>query len=391
MSNESIDYILHFFRRLQANNYDVLTIVTGPKGTGKSSSTIYLARRYNQLFGFMCPKCGAMFYKNSYDMKIVDGKSVFYIPEKVLNGKVQCPYKYKLNIKDNKKEIDSGCGHVFDYKDRKIPKWESKTFVCYDNKDIVDKIFSLPDYAPIVADEAVKAASAQNWNKSDAKELKDLFTVIRPRRFLMFFNLPEFTWLDHKYREGMSSFWLRIVDRGIAVLFEKDKGESKDKYHLKELEALMGTVKFFTSTEKVGAKLKKHPCYFDTLSIPMLPDNVYDDYELYRNAVNLQRQVEERTISNKDMAKIATFNLMHNWDRIKLAVDKSKEYATTYRILNDEIFVNPLTRAPLVSEATLRNWNNGVENFIKTQGQNALVFDGAIAKPEEKVDTTDAP
>ncbi len=347
--------------------------------------TMFLTMRYIKLFGFVCPKCGQMFFKNIYAMREnKTGVPEFYIPDEVKEkGRVTCPYKYKLDMKTGEKTIESGCGHKFMYRDRKIPRWDVSKFLAYDNKDLMDKIFTMPDFSPIIADEAVKFASSQSWSKSDSKDLKDLFTVIRPRRFLMFFNVPEMTWIDQRYREGMSSFWMRIIERGRCVLFEKDKGEAKDKYHLKELEELMGVVKFFTPMDKIKAKLKKHPCYFDTFDFPAIPEKQYAEYELYRNAVNLQRQVEERELSNKDIAKIAVYNIMRNWDRLKIEIDKSKEYRPTYALIADEITSNPLTRERVVSDATLRNWVDGVSNYIKTKGQNALVFDGGTGHEKE--------
>jgi len=259
-------------------------------------------------------------------------------------------------------------------------------------KRAVYDIINIPDNHNFVAndlvvhncDEAVNFASGMEHQKTESKELKKLFTVIRPKRFWIFFNIPEVSWIDSKYREAMSSFWLRMIERGVGVLFEKDKGEAQEKYHMKELQKIMGAVKYFTPMEKIRRSIMKHPCYFDTFKFPEIDPIVYDNYEMVRNAVNLQRQVEEMEISNRDYAKIATWNLMNNWDRIQIAINNSKENRMTYNILTNEVMTNPLTRKRLVSDVTCRNWIRGVDDYLKTKGQSTQIFEGVSGEVIDK-------
>lgn len=379
MARGSFEYLLHYVRRLQENNYDTLMLVSGDKGTGKSSATVTLAKRYIDRFGFICPKCGTEFFKNVFAHKRGEtGNPVFYVPDYVKNDKawIVCPISYELDLKTGEKRKVSGCGHKFLYSQRKKMKWDAQRFIAYDNSDVIKKIFTLPNYSPIICDEAVKFAASFEHAKTESKELKKLFTVIRPKRFWIFFNIPEVSWIDSKYREAMSSFWLRMIERGVGVLFEKDKGEAIEKYHMKELQKIMGTVKYFTPMDKIRRSIMKHPCYFDTFKFPELDAKTYDNYEMVRNAVNLQRQVEEMEISNRDYAKIAAWNLMNNWDRIQIAINKSKENRMTYNILTNEIMNNPLTRKRLVSDVTCRNWIRGVDDYLKSKGGAGDVFEG---------------
>jgi len=361
---------------------------SGPKGVGKSSLSIWMAIKYLKFFGYKCPHCGKEFFKNLYHgEKDVNGTYRFTIPDIILNGKalIRCPDSYELDIKTGLKKKISGCGQLSKYSELKRIKWEAKRFIAYDNQDMLTKLFSLPVGSPLVADEAVNFASAQDFAKSESKELKKIFTVIRPKRFFIIFNIPEFTWLDQKYREGMSTFWFRVIERGTAIIFERDKGEAKEKYHLKELEKIFGVVKYFTDMTTIKKRVKKHPCYFDMVHFKDLPQTVYEDYELVRNARTLQRRVEEMEITNKDIAKIAAYNLLNNWDRIKIEVDKTKEYKLTYSVLTKEILVDPLTRKPLASETTIRMWVNGVREYLKSKGENLAGFD-FIEQPKDKID-----
>ena len=380
LAKSSYHYFVNYARRLQDNNMDVLTIVSGDKGLGKSTAAIVMAIDYLNKYSFVCPRCNSEFYKNVYDVDNSTNPPSFYIPKQVLEGKwrIRCPEEFSLNLSSGVKKKVSGCGYKIKYSDRKKIKWSAKKFIAYDNQDVVNKIFTLPTFSPIIADEAVKFAAAHNHNKTDSKQLKELFTVIRPKKFWIFFCIPEFSWIDSKYREAMSSFWIRMIERGTAILFEKDKGEAKEKYHIKEMQEMMGTVKFFTHMDKIKHSLRKHPCYFDMFSIPELPEKVYIDYEYVRNAVNLQRQVEEMELSNKDMAKMMSWNIMKNWDRFKIAVDRSREAKPTFSIMTHELLVDPVTRKSLVSEVTLRNWLKGVGDYIKTKGQEVQAFDGSI-------------
>ena len=385
-----VDYILQMFRRLQDNNFDVSILCSGDKGMGKSTTAIYLARQYVDMYGFICPNCGVEFYKSVYAIKHTSGGDPYFeIPEYVLNdtAMIQCPIRYRLDLKTGEKKAIRGCGHKFKWSQRKKIKWEAKKFIAYDAQGLVDLLFNAVENSPIIADEAFQILGGQNHNRAENKYLKEVINNARPKQHIMLYCIPEVTWLDSKLREGFSSFWMRLIERGEVVIFEKDKGESKDKYHMKELEKIFGTVKFFTPMDKIKRNLKKHPCFFDTFKVPELPEKIYQDYNLYRNSVLLQRQVEELSLSNKDIAKMMVWNLMNQWGRIKIAIDKSKEARPTYSILQNEILIDPISRKSLASEPTLRNWLKGVDDYVKTKGSESKTFEGEVSAQQVKEGT----
>jgi hypothetical protein len=137
---------------------------------------------------------------------------------------------------------------------------------------------------------------------------------------------------------------------------------------------MMGVVKYMTNMDKIKRNLKKHPCYFDMIHWGELPEKIYEEYELVRNSRTLQRQMEELELSNKDLAKIMTYNLIRNWDQLKVAVDQSKEKRITYNILMNEVLLDPLTRKKVASDTTARLWVTGVENYIKSKGKDMDAF-----------------
>jgi DNA polymerase III delta prime subunit len=378
----STEYLLHYWRRLQSNHFDINVLLSGDKGSGKSTAALYLTIDYLDKFSFICPKCGNRFYKNLYSVINEGNKNRFVIPHYILDGKawIKCPEEYMLDMKTGQRKLTSGCGYEFLYSQRKKIKFEASKYVAYDNKDVVDKLYNSPQHSPIVVDEAMGVLAAMNHNKIEAKYLKNLLTVIRPKRYIIFYLIPEASWLDSKVREGFTSFWLRILERGTGVLFEKDKGETMDKYHVKEMAETMGTIKYFTDMKRIEKNLQKHPCYFDTFRFRELDAKVYDEYEMVRNAMTLQRQVEEMQLSNKDMAKIMAYHLIRNWDRIKVAVDRTRDFKMSYEILVREALSDPVTRSAIISDVTARNWVRGVEEYITSKGKNAGMFEGQEGK-----------
>jgi DNA polymerase III delta prime subunit len=358
--------------------------VSGNKGLGKSTTAIILAREYIDKFGFICPHCNNEFYKNIYSIKKSEtNKPIFYIPDYVKEDKawIQCPIDTEMDLKTGQKKHISGCGKKFLYSQRKKIKWSAEKFVGYNNDDVMRMIYTMPKNSPIIADEAIKFASASDFNKAESKEMKKLFTVIRPKRFWFFFIIPEITWIDSKYREGMSSFWIRMIDRGTAAIFEKDKGVTVDSWHLKEMEKLMGVVKYFTPIDKIKRNVMKHPCYFDMFRFGELDEKIYNEYEMFRNAKNLQQQIKEQQFNQKDYAKLMAYNLIENWDRINLKVRESKEFKMTYSVLCSEILSDPLTRKSVAGDQTVRNWIRGIREYIETRGENVEGFD-VTEKPE---------
>ena len=378
-------YILHMFRRFQSNNLEVSVIMDADRGGGKSYAAISLARQFVELFGFVCPKCGSEFYQEymSYDEKT----NKFTVPKYVLEGKhkITCPTQFELNMSSGEKELKSGCGHSFNFSERIPIKWVANKFIAYDTKQVIEMLQKGVKGQPIIADEAYSALSSGDHNKSENKALKHLLTVIRPKNYFIQWLIPNKRFLDSKVARQYSNYHFRCVRRGVISIFEKDKGMTPDPYHDKSMEKIFGHVFTFTDMTKILKKVVKHPCYFDTIEVRKIPDEVYDEYEYYRNALTIQRSAEEANFNEKDKTKLMAWNLMRNWDRIKIAVDKSKASKMTYGILAKEIAVNPMDHKSLVSDMTIRNWVTGVDDFLKRKGKDAAVF----GEREDEVEKTD--
>ncbi|MDX1373465.1 MAG: hypothetical protein R3321_13410, partial [Nitrososphaeraceae archaeon] len=186
--------LVKYFRKMQLTDFDIFCPITGKKGFGKSSKSISLARKFVQMYGKFCLKC----------------KNEFFEPIKL------CP-------KCNSETI------------KQLPFKLSK-YLAYDNEDVKRLIHTLPPYAPLIADEAARFAMGEDWAKSENKDMKKLMAQIRTKHLVMFFNIPKFKWMDSKYRDDMATIWIRVVKRGVALIFHPDLAEVDDSWHLKELQ-----------------------------------------------------------------------------------------------------------------------------------------------------------
>ena len=123
MAKGNYHYFVHYARRLQDNNADVLTIVSGDKGLGKSSTAITLAIDYIKKYGFVCPKCGSEFYKNVYSIENRTNPPTFYLSQKLLKVKwlIKCPEEYVLDMKTGiKKRLRVAITHFLIVKGKKL-------------------------------------------------------------------------------------------------------------------------------------------------------------------------------------------------------------------------------------------------------------------------------
>ena len=224
---ENLDKFVDVLKGLQEKDMDVLIPVTGFKGVGKSTFALQLTRRYLQKYWNWQPE-GVTF-----------------------------DTWFKRHLRD---------------------------FIAYDNFDVMNKIEKAADSQPLVCDEAVRFAMSEDWMKAESKELKKMFAQIRTKHLIIIFAIPEFWWIDRKYREDMTLFWAHIIQRGFAVVFTPDmKIGVKDKWHRDIFMKVNRPVNIFTPADAVLSYYRKHPCYWDEIKFPPLPQDIYAKYLTMRN------------------------------------------------------------------------------------------------------------
>lgn len=78
--------------------------------------------------------------------------------------------------------------------------------------EIRKKIYNLPKYTPIIADEAIKIMYKLNWGSKIQKYLNQIYAVCRNQNKISIFNMPRFTDFSEYFRNHRIKLWIHIVD-----------------------------------------------------------------------------------------------------------------------------------------------------------------------------------
>ena len=214
----------------------------------------------------------------------------------------------------------------------KIP-FKLKTYIAYNNEEIMEKIHSLPKYSPLIADEAVRFAWSRDWNKAENRELTRLSAQIRTKKLLFFMCIPKLSWIDPAYRNGMIDVWAWIHStiseegkKAHCLLFEADQNQAEtDSWHLdilkKHTKKKRRTIGRFTNLDKIYGLVKNHPCYTDFFEFPKLPDEMYEQYLEIRDIKAFEST--GNYTGQKDVAKVAAYNIKEKWFEIIDLINKS--------------------------------------------------------------------
>lgn len=190
--NEFVAYILNRNRA----NYDSMLLVSGDKGTGKSSFAIMFAKLW---------------------CKIID------------------------------------------------IRFNPKKHIVYSNAQIVHAIDTLPMFHPIVCDEAIDFASAQNWNKRENKDLKIKLGKIRTKHMLFILCWPwKINRLDKIYFESYITYWIDLYTRGKGALFVKDKNPYNNPWKIDEFKDI-GSFTEFSTEQDIQKLYSKHPNFWSLI------------------------------------------------------------------------------------------------------------------------------
>ena len=292
---EVLDKFTNLFKKFQEQDMDILVPITGIKGCGKSTLALQLARKY--LFKFWD------WQKENADFDIW----------------------FKNHLED---------------------------FVAYDNFDLMNKIEKSRDSQPIVCDEAVRFAMSEDWMKAESKELKKMFTQIRNKHLIIIFCIPEFWWIDRKYREDMTLFWIHILERGTGIIFTSDlRIGIKDKWHRKKFDQIVKKpINIFTPVREYISTYSKHPCYWDVIHWGALPAGIYQKY--------LQLRVERVSIPN--------LRVKPNWP-LRLALWKL--YRGKFKLNGEKMTFRKLVELfahPITNELPFRTIDTG-RKFVEQQ------------------------
>jgi len=148
----------------------------------------------------------------------------------------------------------------------------------YSNTQLMNAIDELPKFYPILADEAVDFASAQNWNKRENKYLKLKLAKIRTKHLFFILCWPwKIDKLDKIYFESYINYWIDLFGRGYGAVFVKDLNPVSDPWKLDYFKKI-GTFNEFTNIEKIRDIYRKHPNFWELIRFPMPSESYYNEY-----------------------------------------------------------------------------------------------------------------
>jgi len=352
MGYEDLRALSDDFRFMQEKDLDVLAMISGQKGMGKSNAALGIGFKYFREYGLKCNVCHKTYistknFNEDYDLKEIKNKIIetkdelekkklieeFYIVKE--KKKYQpCPYCRIKEMKKNgkiKKNISIGDALLlltrmeeipFNpklHKVRRVTKDDYKHFVkesiAYDNEDIREKIYNLPPYSVVHADEGLRFLMASDWNKSENKELKKIVGQCRTKHLIFLICIPSFSWVDKKYRNDMCNYWIRLVMRGTAIISVPNLGEVVDPWDMKLFSKYLGSYTHISTIEEIEKRIKKllkHPNVRDRINIPKVSKALYKYYLEFRDMRALSKKNnEEKYVDKKDELAILLYTLMH--------------------------------------------------------------------------------
>jgi len=210
-------------------------------------------------------------------------------------------------------------------------KFDPKRHIAYDNADVIEKIQTLNPFEPLIADEAIRFATAEDWAKAENKELKKILGQVRTKHLFFILCFPlKITKLQKEYLDSYVNYWIDLYDRGVGALFIKDKNPSKDVWNI-SLFAKMGSWNEFSTMDSIEKKLASHPNYWQTLIIPKVPDEVYNKYlevretNVYedKNVINAMTKNDVyRATLLLSLKEIVTQDASISYDRIVKSIER---------------------------------------------------------------------
>jgi hypothetical protein len=180
---------------------------------------------------------------------------------------------------------------------KKITKIKEKTHKTkvYDIVGVPNHNFVAEDIVAHNCDEAVRFATASDWNKRENKELKKRLAQVRTKHLLYILCFPLKVYkLEKNYLESFTNYWIDLFGRGVGGVFVKDRNPVMDSWRMKEFKNV-GSYSEFTDLPTIEKQIKKHPNYWTIIKFPKPPvwlynrylnvreKNIYDDDTIYSN------------------------------------------------------------------------------------------------------------
>jgi len=196
-------------------------------------------------------------------------------------------------------------------------RFNPKRHIAYNNSEVMAKIELLRKFEPLICDEAIRFASAADWNRRENKELKKRLAQVRTKHlfYILCFPLKIYK-LEKTYLESYVNYWVDLFGRGRGAIYVKDRNPVHDSWRMKEF-LKIGSYTEFTILSKVREKLKKHPNFWQIIKFPKPPNWLYERYLKIREKniyddENVMQNVTKEDIHNSLLILALRDIMMHD-------------------------------------------------------------------------------
>jgi hypothetical protein len=205
-----------------------------------------------------------------------------------------------------------------------LKKFTDYTIFSPNKERVQEQITKSERYSIINADEAIKILYKQNWATPIQKFLNMFYALCRQENKVSILCMPRFLDFNEFFRNHRIKFWIHVVDRGVAVVFERDWfPSSADPWMLKEsqkLNYMLYTKRKtgdFNTEQKIQAlaKLKNFIGVIRFEDLPTKLKNVYRDGKAEFAYMDLEEQIKQGEVAPGARAKEyqqALIDTVHN-------------------------------------------------------------------------------
>jgi len=157
-----------------------------------------------------------------------------------------------------------------------------------DPQEIKNMIKNTQRYHMLVFDEAGRFLLGEDWAKKEHRQLKKVFAEVRTKNLIYLLNCPyKIQWIDKKYVGSLFEFWIQVFDWDKAIIFRRNNNPASLDYDLSVFEK---RIKFIPSTltrpfwVRMRSKIRKYsPNYFGEIRWGKPDEHFYAKYQKLRD------------------------------------------------------------------------------------------------------------
>lgn len=213
----------------------------------------------------------------------------------------------------------------------------------------------LPKYSATVLDEGITLLYKKDHNKKATKLIEKYYNINRKENRLSLIGIPDMMDLTKYFREHRVTYRLMVIERGVALLFARDKHNKKDRWFEGWMEKAkkksFGNKSFvFVDEEEIINFYKKVPNFVRVIRFPDIEEPFKSTYLKEKDKVEIRFDEEEEE-------RITLAGLMNPKYVIKLF-----DYYRTQSTKKPRSTVEVATFFK-VSVRSIRYWVESVKNY----------------------------